>query len=75
MAAVETLSDVKANILLNEGTTVSGSVKTSTQSLGTLNKDAWDVDKVVAIMMALAPLFTKSVYKVNGVKTFSITGE
>ena len=73
VAATETLTAVKGNILLNNGTSSSGNVMTITQSMGSLNKDTWDVAKMAAILDVLAPLFAKSVYKVQGVKTYDIS--
>lgn len=72
VAATETLTAVKGNILLNNGTSASGKVMTITQSMGSLNKDTWDANKMAAILNVLAPLFAKSVYKVQGVKTYDI---
>lgn len=73
MAATETISGAKGNILLNNGTTVTGNIRTITQSVGTLNPSAWDADKVANIVTAWFPLFSKAVYKVQGVKTYDIT--
>lgn len=75
VAVTETLTAVKGNILLNNGTSASGNVLTITQSMGSLNKDTWDVSKMAAILSVLAPLFVKTVYKVQGVKTYTIAEE
>lgn len=71
--AVETVYSRKLRAMLDNGTTTSGTVKTLTQSLGELNKDAWDVDKAYAIGALLSPCLTKSIYRLEDVATYSIT--
>ena len=74
MATSITTEKIAVNVKLNNGTTATGAVKTVSISLGTMNKSAFDADKVVAIATALAPCLTKSVYRVHRVTTDSISG-
>lgn len=73
MPAVETLQTIKANILLNNGTTQTGSIRTVNQSIGTLEPSRWDVDKAFEIVMAATPIFTRPVVEAQNVKTYRIT--
>lgn len=74
MAFTESLESVKGTILLNNGSTASGGVRTVSQDMGALNPNAYDIDKIGAIVTAAAPIFDKSVYRMHGVKTYNIAG-
>lgn len=73
MAYTETMTGIKANVVLNNGTSQTGNVLTKNISIGTLNPASWDVDKYGAIATALSTMFTKAVYDLQSVKTYSIS--
>lgn len=68
MPATVTTEKIAVNLLLNNGTTQTGSVKTATVGMGTINKDTFDVDKALAIAELIAQCLAKSVYKVRKVQ-------
>ena len=70
--ATETVVKRQAYLGLNNGSTSSGSTIVKRVSLGTLDKDAWNIDKVVAIVQALQPIMSKSIYEVPAVATSNI---
>lgn len=72
MAYTETLSAVKGNLVLNNGTSVSGATLKKNISIGTLNPSAWDLDKFANIAVALSPMMSKSLLSVQDVKTFDV---
>ena len=57
MAAVTECKKVSVAMKLNNGTTTTGAVKTVSVNLGSLNKSAFDADKVLNIVNALYPCF------------------
>lgn len=73
MAVTETMIKNQCNMKLNNGTDASGNVKTLNQSLGTLSDTAWDATKAMAIVEALTPCLSKSVYEVQHVVTNTLT--
>ena len=72
MAAIVTSESVAVNILLNDGVTAAGSVKTVSISLGSLNKAAFDADKVMAIVNLLSPCLAKNVEQIVKIETSQI---
>lgn len=72
MAITTRLDKVAIKMLLNNGTSADGTVKTVSVGLGTLNKDAYDAEKAIAIVDAIEPCLTKTVYSVQEVKTSSL---
>ena len=48
---------------LDNGTTSSGAIATVSQSLGSINPNAWDVDKAGAILLALQPVLSKTIVR------------
>lgn len=62
MAVITTLLSTKVSVKLNNGTTESGGVKTVSVAFPSLNKDAFDADKVMAIVSKLSPVFSKSIH-------------
>ena len=73
MAAREILESVVGRVQLNIGSTTTGSVRTKNLGIGTLDKNAWDPDKFLAIVGALSPILTYSVYDSQAVKTYQVT--
>ena len=75
MAVTETLTGLVGRYLLYDGTTTSGSVKTITQNIGTLNASAYDADKVFNIVIAMSSILDKEVVTINSVKTYELESE
>ena len=73
MAATSTVNKLSVNLLLNNGTDASGNTKTVSVSLGALNKDAFDADKVMAVAGLLSPCFEKSLHSVQKVEVSTLT--
>ena len=69
MAATATVKKIACNLLLNNGTTQTGAVKTATISMGTLDKDAFDADKALALVNLITPCLEKSLYECTKVET------
>lgn len=72
MAYQEYLNTIVGRVQLNNGTTTSGNVRTQNISIGTLNPNAWDLDKFGAITTAMHGIFSKAVYNLQNVKTYSV---
>lgn len=75
MAVVATVTKNMAYLLLNDGTDPqTGIVKTVKQSLGTLSANVSDYDdaKALAVMEALAPCLTKTLYSAQRVTTSTL---
>ncbi len=72
MPATTTVTKIACNILVNNGTTQTGAIKTATVSLGSINKDAFDADKAYAIAEVVATCLTKALYDIRKVETSSI---
>lgn len=75
MAAREVFMSVKGNVMLNVGSTSTGSVRTKAMSIGKLSDEesAYDPDKFLAISNALRNLLALSVYYTQSVKTYQVT--
>ena len=65
MAVTTTVTKDVVTMKLQNGTTTTGALKTVSVSLGSLNKDAYDADKVMSIVGLLAQMFAKSLYLVQ----------
>lgn len=65
MSSKATTQKMTLTLKLDNGTTTSGMVKTISQTVGTINKDAWDNDKALAIGQLVAPCLTKSIYAIE----------
>lgn len=70
--ASEILTKRQAYASLAVGTTASGDTRTARVGIGTLDKDAWDADKAVAILAALQPIFEYSIEEFPMVATYSV---
>lgn len=70
--AVETLKAVKVNVLLSNGISPTGNIRTTNSSIGTLSPDRWDADKVLAIFSAAADIYAVSAVEVEGIKTYTL---
>ena len=73
MAITSTTSKVSVNVKLNNGTNTNGTPKTLTVSLGSLNKDAFDADKAMAIVELLEPCLEKTINSVEKVEVSTLT--
>lgn len=71
--AVETVKKRTANVQIENGYDAEGNMRYSSVSLGTLSKDRWDADKILAISSALAPVLSQTVDRTEGTSTFVIT--
>ena len=67
--ATVTSQKVRVNLKLNDGTTSSGATKYVSIPFGTLDKDAFNADKVAAIVGLLSPVLSKSITTVEKVET------
>ena len=63
MAWSESASGAKWVQKLANGSTASGGVATVNVSMGALDPAAWDVSKAGAIINAIEPVFSKSLYR------------
>lgn len=70
--AVETIKSRAAKVLLEHGTDSQGNIKLVSLSLGTMSKDRWDADKVLAISAALEPCLNDTLSSTEGTSTFTI---
>ena len=68
MAVSENVSKRTCAVVLSRGTTPSGTVQTTNVSIGTLDKDAWDAEKAMAIANLLEPCFALTRLKVQATK-------
>ena len=73
MAVTTTLDKIAVKMNLNNGTDSSGNVKTVSVNLGSLNPSTYDASKAMAIIAAIAPCLTKTVYSVQEVRTNTLT--
>lgn len=58
--AITSISKVSVALKLDNGTSDSGNTKTVSVSLGNLNKDAFDADKVMSVVSLLKPCLSKT---------------
>lgn len=68
MPATTTTTKISVNVMLNNGNN-----KTLSISLGSLNKDAFDADKVMAIVDLLEPCLEKTINSVEKVEVSTLT--
>ena len=73
MAVGTIVEKIAVNLKLNNGTTVTGAVKTVTVSMGKMSKTGFDAEKALAVSRLLAPCLTKSIYETVKVETSQIT--
>ena len=74
MAVASTLTKVSVKMLLNNGTDpVTGEIKTVSVSLGALSPSGYDDTKMMAVVGALSPCLTKSVYSVKKQMEYTVT--
>lgn len=71
--ATETLKKLTCSVRLENGTDSSGNVKTVLTSIGTMAKNAWNADKALSIVGALAPCLNKTVNSVEKGTTSSVS--
>lgn len=70
--AIEMVTQVSVNLKLENGTDTEGNMKYVSLSLGSLSKDRFDADKVLAIKRLLAPCLSKTVRSVEKVTISTI---
>ena len=70
--ATVTSQKVRVNLKLNDGTTSSGATKYVSIPLGSMNKDAFDANKVMAIALLLSSVLEKGIMIVEKVETSNI---
>ena len=76
MAAISTVQKIAVSLKLNNGLNPeTGTQKTVSISLGSLNKDAWDADKAMAIVNTLAPCLEKSLMSVIKTETTTLADD
>ena len=73
MAARTVTEKIAVNLLLNNGTTTSGQVKTIPISIGKINTNTFDADKALTVAGLIEDCLTKSVYDLQKVEISSIT--
>ena len=66
------LKNIRVNINLNNGTDNYGNLRTVSVTLGKINKDNFDEDKVRAIVYALEPCLSKTVNSVDKVEVYNL---
>ena len=62
MSVVTECKKITVAMKLNNGTTTTGTVKTVSLNLGSLNKSAFDAQKAINIVNALSSCLERSVY-------------
>lgn len=75
MAVTETLKKLSASLLLENGTTTTGAVKTKSQNMGSLNASAWDATKAYTIAQAMEALLDAPLYELDAQKTYKVDEE
>lgn len=73
MAVTSTMTRVTVKMLLNNGTDASGNIKTVSVSLGALSTTGYDDDKAMAVVAAIEPCLTKSVYSTKKTVDYTLT--
>ncbi len=73
MAVTSTMTRVAVKMLLNNGTDASGNIKTVSVSLGSLSVTGYDDTKAMAVIAAIGPCLTKSVYSVKKTVDYTMT--
>ncbi len=63
--ATTALNKVSVSVVLEDGTDAKGNLKTTSISLGTLDKDNFNADKALAIVSLLEPCLSKTLYSVR----------
>ena len=64
MAVITSLTGTKVYVKLDDGYTTTGAVKTVTVPFPALNKDAFDAEKVMAIVGKLSSVLNKAVFRI-----------
>ena len=72
MAIIVEPKKISVNLLLENGQTEEGRVKTVNVSLGNLNVYAFDADKAYAIAEVLTPCLSKELYSIQKTETSEI---
>lgn len=67
--ATETPKKRTCSYGLANGTSASGATRVTLQSIGNLDKSAWDADKAMAIIGALSPITSVSIVSAQTVLT------
>lgn len=75
MATTSTITKINFRLLLDNGTTASGDVRTVTVTLPMISVSGYTDEKAMAIANALEPLLSKSIYVCNKVVTSRVDEE
>lgn len=70
-----TLEKITVGMLLNNGTSSSGAVKTVKVNLGSLNKNTYTDQMALNMVTALNPCFDKTLVRIQKQTTESLTNE
>lgn len=75
MASVSTLEKTAVTLKLHNGTTATGAIKTVSINYPSIDKDAYNADKVLAIEQLLVPVLAKTPVKLLKTDITSITND
>lgn len=75
MAATETVTKVAVNILVNNGTTQTGALKTASISMGAISTSGYDADKAIAIADLISDCLTKDMCELRKVEYSRLLSE
>ena len=70
--ASETLKKIAVNLILNNGTSTSGAVKTLSISMGTISNTGYDATKCNTLGGLISQCLAKPIYDLRKVETKSI---
>ena len=73
--ATVTSTNLRVNVKLDNGTTESGATKTVSIPLGTLDRYAFNAEKVIAIVGLLSSVLSKGITMVEKVETSVISAD
>ena len=75
MAVVVESKKISVAMKLNNGTTTTGAAKTVSVNLGSLNKSAFDANKVINIVNALCPCFDRTLHSLEKTEVSELSEE
>lgn len=75
MAATETVTKVAVNILVNNGTTQTGALKTASISMGAISTSGYDADKAIAIADLISDCLAKDMCELRKVEYSRLLSE
>ena len=75
MAVAEKLTRIACRLLLVNGTTASGTIKTVNMSYPTISNSGYTAERTYAVYSLIRPCLSKTVYRIESVKTNKIEEE